>query len=247
VVAALPRMALLRRLRLAFEGDDPHPDEADVAEELMGSFAGLSALQHLALEGVVLPRGRGTPTIGQLTGLTALHLLRCCPGETLQFAELADLRDLRELSYQYAARLDEGDSDGEGASFSAPPSALEVRCTLSRLTRLTALALRSNDAHEYHGGFVRPPCVAEVCSAMPQLRRLDLSGNSAMYGAVAFVALLTNLEELDLSETLSAVDIITYLRPPASLRRCVLRELCASAAELRKLREGLGRHVEVVW
>jgi hypothetical protein len=225
VAAAVPLMPALVELHMTDNMGNKYNELSAASCACIASTS--SSLRVLDLKGLCLP-GDITGAMSQLTCLTTLRLHSWLP-LYCSCEWLTALTSLKELMYV----------NRRGSS--VPPCHL-----LARLTTVETLLLSScaEDRAWCDRAVVDGRCMAPLCAAMPQLRRLKLRvrESSLAQTELAAVVRLTNLEVLCLP---CAATYLKRVRPPSSLRRWYLGAMEAEG----RLKAGalLGRHVEAVF
>jgi hypothetical protein len=217
VASSVPHLPALRKLHMAStSGGDAVLSAAACARV---ASAG-SSLQQLHLGRLSLPAGTLSGTLMQLTGITCLRLISVVSLPMLPFSWLAGMTALRELAY-----------DQELVPLShvcVLPCALLA--ALSRVDTLMLADCRSVDG----------PYLVQLCACMPQLRSLDLRGNSNVNAGLPALQRLTNLEVLGLKAADGGSALwLGHVTAPSSLRCCYLGS-SGGHAEWQML----GRHVD---
>jgi hypothetical protein len=216
LVSSVPHLPALRELRLGKRVTRQVRGLADAPFARLVDAAGALEVLHLTL--LQLPGGC-VDAIRQLTRLTSLSI-RTCECAARGFAGLAALTRLRRLEL-----LDVQSDCGVGCN------------ALVGLKQLTMLRL--------NGAFVTRRYVARLCGELPRLERLDVSGSRNVGSGLSALERLTNLEVVDLSNTVGVGQLAASLRVPPSLRLCLLRGLAVTLEEQHRVEQLLGPRVEV--
>jgi hypothetical protein len=96
-----------------------------------------------------------------------------------------------------------------------------------------------------NGDFVDRHYLTRLCTALPQLRVLNIPDSRFICSGVSELSRLSNLEAVDLSYTVGMGTLTAHLKAPPSLRRCILRHV-SDERQQQMVTQLLGPSVEVV-